>query len=66
MVMLHIKNLSEELLKSIEDSRIPDMHTVNHDAPLDEVFKEYMLMQAKESGSLIDFCKGEWKNDDES
>lgn len=64
--MLHIKNLSEDLLKSIEDHRVPDIPMANHDAPLDEVFKEYMLMQAKESGSLIDFSKGEWKSDDES
>lgn len=64
--MLRFKNLSEEFLKNIEDFRVPDMHLANHDAPLDEAFKEYMLMNAKESGPLIDFSKGEWKNDDES
>lgn len=64
--MLHIKNLSEDLLKNIEDYRVPDIPMANHDAPLDEVYMEFMLMNAKESGPQIDFSKGEWKNDDES
>ncbi len=64
--MLHIKNLSEDLLKNIEDYRVPDIPMANHDAPLNEAYMEYMLMKAKEGGPLIDFSKGECKNDDES
>lgn len=64
--MLHIKDLSEEFLRNIEDYRVPDMHLANHGKPLDEAFMKEMLMNAKERGPLIDLSKWEEGNSDES
>lgn len=64
--MLHIKDLSEEFLRNIEDYRVSDMHLANHGKPLDEAFMKEMLMNAKEIGPLIDLSKWEEGNSDES
>lgn len=65
-MILDIENLSKDFLKNIEDCRVPNMHLVNHGAPLDNAFMERMLTNAKESSRLIDLSKWEKDNSNES
>lgn len=63
---IDINNVTEDFIKSIQNSRIADMHLQNHGPELSNPWMEFMLKSAKEAGPFADMCKEELKDNDKT